>query len=90
MEATAYFVVAEALTNTARHSGAARVEVSVRRRGDRLRVRVRDDGCGGAREDAGSGLAGIRRRVRAVDGTMTLTSPPGGPTIVDVELTCGS
>lgn len=90
VEATAYFVVAEALTNTARHSRAARVEVSVRRRGDRLRVRVRDDGRGGARDDAGSGLAGIRRRVQAMDGTMTLTSPPGGPTTVDVELACGS
>lgn len=90
VEATAYFVVAETLTNAARHSGAAGVEVSVRRRGERLRVRVRDDGRGGAREDSGSGLAGIRRRVEALDGTMTLTSPPDGPTTVDVELTCGS
>ncbi len=90
VEATAYFVVAEALTNAARHSGAGQVEVSVRRRGDRLRVRVRDDGHGGAGEDSGSGLAGIRRRVEALDGTMTLTSPPGGPTTVDVELLCGS
>lgn len=89
VEATAYFVVAEALTNAARHSGAGRVDVRLRRRGDRLGVLVRDDGRGGAHE-GGSGLAGIRRRVQALDGTMTLTSPPGGPTTVDVELMCGS
>ena len=89
VETTAYFTVAEALTNAARHSGAGLVEVGVRRCGARLLVRVADDGRGGARED-GSGLAGIRRRVGAHDGTMTLTSPPGGPTTVEVELPCGS
>jgi signal transduction histidine kinase len=90
VEATAYFVVAEALTNTARHARAGHVAVTVRQRGDRLRLRVEDDGSGGADETAGSGLAGIRRRVAAHDGTLTLTSPPGGPTTLEVDLPCGS
>jgi signal transduction histidine kinase len=90
VEATAYFVVAEALTNAARHGHARNVAVSVRRIGDRLAVSVMDDGRGGADETLGSGLGGIRRRVEAHDGTMTLTSPRGGPTIVEVDLPCGS
>jgi signal transduction histidine kinase len=90
VEATAYFAVAEALTNAARHSGATAVTVTARRRGPALLVRVADDGRGGAVEAAGSGLAGLRGRVGAHDGTMTLTSPPGGPTTLDVELPCGS
>jgi signal transduction histidine kinase len=90
VEATAYFVVAEALTNVTRHSGAARAAVTVRRRGDRLHVRVDDDGHGGADEHAGSGLTGIRRRIEAHDGTLTVTSPTGGPTTLQVELPCGS
>ena len=93
VEATAYFAVAEALTNAARHAGATGATgatVTARRRGPVLRLRVADDGRGGAREAAGSGLAGIRGRVEAHDGTMTLTSPPGGPTTLDVELPCGS
>nr|WP_245716229.1 sensor histidine kinase [Micromonospora humi] len=90
VEATAYFVVAEALTNAARHSGAGAVDVAVRRRRDRLLVTVVDDGHGGADEARGSGLTGIRRRVEAYDGRMTLTSPTGGPTRMHVELPCGS
>ncbi|MFC8412972.1 sensor histidine kinase [Streptomyces coelicoflavus] len=89
VEATAYFVVAEALTNIARHSGAARASVTVRARGGRLRLLVEDDGRGGADEDGGSGLTGIRRRVAALDGTLRLTSPPGGPTVLEVDLPCG-
>ncbi|MCX5036544.1 MULTISPECIES: sensor histidine kinase [Streptomyces] len=89
VEATAYFVVAEALTNIARHSGAARASVTVRARGGRLRLLVEDDGMGGADEDGGSGLTGIRRRVAALDGTLRLTSPPGGPTVLEVDLPCG-
>ncbi|MGW5090189.1 sensor domain-containing protein [Streptomyces coelicoflavus] len=89
VEATAYFVVAEALTNIARHSGAARAAVTVRARGGRLRLLVEDDGRGGADEDGGSGLTGIRRRVAALDGTLRLTSPPGGPTALEVDLPCG-
>ncbi|MFI1993442.1 sensor histidine kinase [Actinoplanes sp. NPDC020271] len=90
VEATAYFVVAEALTNVVKHSQARSVEVVVRRAGDRLSVRITDDGHGGADESGGSGLAGMRRRVEAYDGRFVLTSPPGGPTTMDVELPCGS
>jgi signal transduction histidine kinase len=90
VEATAYFVVAEALTNVARHSHARHAAVTVRRDRDRLLLRIDDDGRGGADESHGSGLTGIRRRVAAHDGGLTVTSPPGGPTSVEVELPCGS
>ena len=90
VEATAYFLVAEALTNAARHSGATRVAVRLQARDGRLGVTVTDDGAGGAVEGAGSGLVGIRRRVEAHDGTLTVTSPPGGPTTLTAELPCGS
>ncbi|MGC5032510.1 sensor histidine kinase [Micromonospora sp. DT229] len=90
VEATAYFVVAEALTNVARHSGAGTAAVTVRREADRLYLSITDDGRGGADERHGSGIGGIRRRVEAHDGRFTLTSPPGGPTTILVELTCGS
>ena len=90
VEATAYFVVAEALTNVSRHSQARQVVVTVRSRDDRLHVRISDDGQGGADENAGSGLVGIRRRVDAHDGLLVLSSPPGGPTTLEVELPCGS
>lgn len=90
VEATAYFVVAEALTNVAKHSRAARARVTVRDGGGRLRLLISDDGRGGADENGGSGLVGIRRRIAALDGTLTVASPPGGPTTIEVELPCGS
>lgn len=90
VETTVYFTVAEALTNVARHSGATHVEVAMSRHADRVRVRVEDDGRGGATIRDGSGLAGIARRAEAHDGTLTLSSPVGGPTVVEVELPCGS
>ncbi|MFE1407532.1 sensor histidine kinase [Streptomyces sp. NPDC058770] len=90
VEATAYFVTAEALTNIAKHSGAAQATVTVRSRGGRLLLRIEDDGRGGADEKGGSGLTGIRRRVAAHDGTFHLTSPLGGPTTLEVNLPCGS
>lgn len=89
VEATAYFVVAEALTNIARHSGARNATVRLRRHEDRLCVEVTDDGHGGADEHSGSGLGGIRRRVEAHDGTFALTSPSGGPTLLTASLPCG-
>lgn len=90
VEATAYFVVAEALTNVTRHSGARSASVTVRHRDGRLWLRVTDDGRGGADEHGGSGLAGIRKRVEALDGVLTLASPPGGPTTLEAGLPCGS
>jgi signal transduction histidine kinase len=90
VEATAYFLVAEALTNASRHSGATRVAVAVHTRDQLLVATVTDDGRGGAVESGGSGLVGIRRRVEAHDGTLTVTSPPGGPTTLTAELPCGS
>jgi signal transduction histidine kinase len=90
IEAVAYFVVSESLTNVARHARARRAEVTVERRGDRLQVVVSDDGVGGASEGGGSGLRGLAQRAAAVDGTMTIDSPPGGPTRITVELPCES
>ncbi len=88
VEAAAYFVIAEALTNAAKHSGAERASVELVRRKDRLRVAVRDEGRGGADPAGGSGLLGMRRRVAALDGTVEMTSPAGGPTLIEVELPC--
>lgn len=89
VEAAAYFVVAEALTNATKHSSAESLAVSIGGDATLLTVEIRDDGVGEARETEGGGLAGIRRRAEALDGQMTLTSPPGGPTVVRVELPSG-
>jgi signal transduction histidine kinase len=89
IEAIAYFVVAEALTNIAKHARARRAEVAVSRSGDRLTIVVSDDGIGGA-DPAGPGLSGLAARVAGVDGTLRVRSPSGGPTTVEVELPCGS
>lgn len=90
VEGTAYFVVSELLTNVAKHSGAAHAWVAIVRHGDRLVVDVRDDGIGGADVSRGRGLAGLRDRVAAVDGSFVVSSPPGGPTVIQVVLPCGS
>jgi signal transduction histidine kinase len=90
IEAVAYFVVSECLTNIARHAHAGRAEVAVRRAGDTLLIRVFDDGVGGAAPGAGSGLASLAQRARSVDGRLAIDSPAGGPTIITVELPCGS
>jgi signal transduction histidine kinase len=99
IEAVAYFVVSEALTNVAKHADAGSAEVAVERAGGRLRIVVSDDGRGGATLDggaaadadgAGTGLRGLAQRAAAVDGTLTVDSPPGGPTAITVELPCGS
>jgi signal transduction histidine kinase len=89
VEAAAYFVVAEALTNAAKHSGATRLAVRVAREGDRLAVEVSDDGRGGA-DARGGGLDGLRKRVEALDGSLRVASPLGGPTLVRAEVPCGS
>ncbi|MFE5395301.1 sensor histidine kinase [Streptomyces sp. NPDC056568] len=88
VEAAAYFVVCEALANVARHSGAERAEVAGGHRGGRLFLAVRDDGRGGAEAGAGSGLTGLADRVSVLDGRLSLSSPPGGPTLLRVEIPC--
>jgi signal transduction histidine kinase len=89
VESAAYFVAAEAIANAAKHSGADRIAVSAARRGNELVVEIDDDGRGGA-DPAGGGLTGLRRRVEALDGTLAVSSPPGGPTTVRAELPCAS
>ncbi len=90
VESAAYFMVSEALANVARHSGATTAQVDVVRTGDRLRIRVWDDGVGGADANRGSGLRGLSERVAALGGWMDVNSPVGGPTVIDVEVPCGS
>jgi signal transduction histidine kinase len=87
-EAVAYFVVAEAITNVTKHSGATRASVIINEGGGLLRVVVEDNGQGGARTDPGGGLAGLGARVAAIDGTFTVTSPPGGPTFIEAVIPC--
>ncbi|KJK47111.1 hypothetical protein UK23_21235 [Lentzea aerocolonigenes] len=86
VEAAAYFAVAEALTNVAKHSGARNAWVSLGVDGRQLTVLVHDDGKGGADEKQGTGLDGIRGRVAALDGTVDVSSPSGGPTVLTVVL----
>jgi signal transduction histidine kinase len=87
IETIAYFCAAELLTNAIKHSSANRVTVSVaEHRPGTLRLRVTDDGRGGARDSVAGGLAGLRERVSVVDGSLELSSPPGGPTVVTIEL----
>jgi len=88
VETTAYFVASEALGNVARHAGASGAEVTLTRAGRTLAMEVRDNGRGGADPVAGTGLTGLADRVAAVNGRLLLSSPPGGPTIVRVELPC--
>ena len=75
IEAVAYFVVSECLTNIARHAQAGRAEVDVRRAGDMLLIRVLDDGIGGAGPGTGSGLASLAQRARSVDSRLAIDSP---------------
>jgi signal transduction histidine kinase len=88
VEAIAYFVVAEALTNVAKHAKASRALVAVTRSGDLLNVAVSDDGIGGA-SLAGQGLSGLAARVAGIDGRLLVTSPDGGPTEIEAVLPCG-
>ncbi|GGP09444.1 histidine kinase [Nonomuraea glycinis] len=88
VESAVYFAAAEALTNVAKHSAATWAWVRLRHSGGVLRLAVGDDGRGGARPSAGTGLGGIRRRLSAFDGTLIVHSPPGGPTELTMELPC--
>jgi signal transduction histidine kinase len=86
IETIAYFCAAELLTNVAKHSGARHATLEVAHVAGLLRVRVSDDGRGAARLEERGGLAGLADRVRTVDGRLQISSPPGGPTLVVVEL----
>ncbi|MER6693169.1 sensor histidine kinase [Streptomyces minutiscleroticus] len=88
VESAAYFSVSELLTNALKHADAERVEVVAHYADGALRARVTDDGRGGARASAGSGLEGIRRRLASFDGVLEIDSPPGGPTVITMELPC--
>ncbi|WP_300612726.1 histidine kinase [Trebonia sp.] len=88
IEAVAYFVVSEGLANIAKHAQASQAQVVVQRAGDRLHVIISDDGVGGADPARGTGLAGLARRASSVDGTFEIDSPPGGPTLLTVDLPC--
>jgi signal transduction histidine kinase len=89
VETAVYFVVAEALTNVAKHSGAGHASVSVVAAGGAVEARVEDDGVGGAHPAKGLGLAGLRQRLAAVDGTLEVTSPEGGPTTLLARIPVG-
>jgi signal transduction histidine kinase len=88
VESAAYFVLAESLANAVRHGGATGIRITVADRGGALALAVHDDGRGGADPRGGTGLRGIERRLAAFDGTMSVASPPGGPTTVTMELPC--
>lgn len=88
VEAAAYFVISEALANVVKHSGVRRCQIILTLTGGMLRAVVRDEGRGGAERDDGSGLSGMRRRLAAFDGTLAVTSPSGGPTVVTMEMPC--
>ncbi|MFI6324177.1 histidine kinase [Nonomuraea sp. NPDC050556] len=88
IEAVAFFVVSEALTNISKHAEATSAEIVVQRSGDRLRLMVFDDGKGGAALDGGTGLRGLSQRIASVDGVLHIESPDGGPTRIKVELPC--
>jgi signal transduction histidine kinase len=88
VEAAAYFAVAEALTNAAKHAAARSVHIMAEHTSGRLRIEVSDDGMGGADPERGTGLRGVERRLGTFDGVLAISSPPGGPTIVVIEVPC--
>ncbi len=87
VESAAYFVVAETLANAAKHARARRLDITIARTDDLVDLQVEDDGIGGANPE-GSGLRGLRRRVEALDGTLSVVSPRGGPTRIRAQLPC--
>jgi signal transduction histidine kinase len=88
VESAAYFAVSELLANVTKHAGAHRACIEIRYRQGRLAICVTDDGRGGADPGRGTGLRGIERRLAAFDGVLALSSPPGGPTVVQLEIQC--
>ena len=86
--AAVYFGIAEVLTNAVRHSGADTVQIGIGYAGGLLRATVADDGGGGADASRGTGLAGVEHRLATFDGILAVSSPPGGPTIVAIEVPC--
>jgi signal transduction histidine kinase len=88
VESAVYFAVSELLANAAKHAGPCEAWIDFRYSGDMLRISVTDDGRGGADQALGTGLHGIERRLAAFDGVLALVSPPGGPTVVNVEIPC--
>jgi signal transduction histidine kinase len=90
VETVAFAAVSEALANATKHADATEAAVTARRNGDTLTVQVRDDGRGGADPSRGSGIAGLADRAAAAGGRLLISSPPGGPTILRVEVPCAS
>jgi signal transduction histidine kinase len=88
VETTAYFIVCESLTNIAKYAEATRATVKIWRTGDTVVVEITDDGRGGAVIRPGGGLAGLADRAATIDGVITVTSPPGGPTVVRADMPC--
>ncbi|MFD1051842.1 sensor histidine kinase, partial [Kibdelosporangium lantanae] len=86
VESAAYFAVAETLTNVVKHAGASKAWIRLTYDGGRLNILVGDDGRGGADASGGTGLRGIERRLSAFDGTLVVTSPLGGPTVVVMDV----
>jgi signal transduction histidine kinase len=88
VESACYFAIAEALANAVKHSGARRVQIRIRHADNILRIEVADDGIGGADPAQGTGLQGVERRLGTFDGILAVSSPPGGPTMVVMEVPC--
>jgi signal transduction histidine kinase len=88
VESACYFAVAEALANAVKHSGARRVHICIQHRSGTLRLEVADDGAGGADPARGTGLRGVERRLGTFDGILAVSSPPGGPTMIVMEVPC--
>ncbi|MGH3160188.1 MAG: sensor histidine kinase, partial [Streptosporangiaceae bacterium] len=88
VESACYFAVAETLANAVKHAGARRVHVRIQHADSVLRIEVSDDGIGGADPAAGTGLLGVERRLGTFDGILAVSSPPGGPTMIAMEVPC--
>jgi signal transduction histidine kinase len=88
VESAAYFAVSELLANVSKHAGARQAWVDIRHTDAMLRIGVTDNGHGGAEPARGTGLRGIERRLAAFDGVLAISSPPGGPTAVTMEIPC--